>query len=209
MKIISVNHYKGRAYCVETEDGEKYYLHRDIIGDFGLCSDMEISEREFAVVMEASYKRRAYERALYLLDYKDYSYIGLLEKLSETYPDSICRITVDRLAENGIINDRRYCERLAEKYCSVKKYGVYRAKQELIRKGIPSEIIEETLEKYSDDAEENIAEIIERKYSGILIENPDYRNKTKVMNALVRMGYGYEDIKTAIEDFIESNCEEE
>ena len=98
MNIKSVSLYKGRAYCVEADDGSRYYLHRDIISDFGICSGMEISEKKFAEVMEASYKRRAYERALYLLDYKDYSYVGMLEKLSETYPESISRETADRLA---------------------------------------------------------------------------------------------------------------
>ena len=54
MNIKSVSLYKGRAYCVETDDGSKYYLHRDIISDFGICSGMEISEKKFAEVMEAS-----------------------------------------------------------------------------------------------------------------------------------------------------------
>lgn len=209
MNIKSVSLYKGRAYCVETDDGSRYYLHRDIISDFGICSGMEISEKKFAEVMEASYKRRAYERALYLLDYKDYSYVGMLEKLSETYPESISRETADRLAENGMLNDRRYAENLAERYCKVKKYGIYRAKQELIRKGIPSEIADEVLEEYADDVYENIKDIISRKYSDILLENPDRKNRTKVMNALVRLGYGYDDIRKATDEFVAENCEED
>ena len=209
MKIISVTHYKGRAYCVQLDNDEKYYLHRDIIGDYGLCSGMDITEQRFAEVMDASYKRRAYERALYLLDYKDYSYVGLLEKLSETYPESISRETVDRLAGNGLLNDRRYAENLAEKYCKIKKYGIYRAKQELIRKGIPSEIADEVLEEYADDVSERIMEVISKKYADILLENPDRKNRTRVMNGLVRLGYGYDDIRTAIDEFIAENYEED
>lgn len=209
MNIKSVNLYKGRAYCIETDDGNKYYLHRDIISDFGICSGMEISERKFAEVMEASYKRRAYERALYLLDYRDYSYVEMLEKLSQTYPEDISRETADRLAGNNLINDRRYAENLAEKYCKVKKYGVYRAKQEILRKGIPSETADEVLEEYADCAYENIKDIISRKYADILTENPDRKNRVKVMNALVRLGYGYDDIRKAADEFAAENFEED
>lgn len=209
MKIQSVTHYKGRAYCIETDSGEKYYLHQNIISDFKICSGMELSEKQFAEIMEASYKRRAYERALYLLDYRDYSYMELLEKLEATYPQSICSETVERLAENGLINDRRYAGNLAEKYCRIKKYGAYRARQELMRHGIDKVLADEVLEDYEDDVCDRITEVIEKKYAGLLAENPDRKNIVKVTNALVRLGYGYSDIKTALNNFLDENFEEE
>jgi len=209
MEIVSVAHYKGRAYCVEMNDGKKYYLHKDIIADFGIRSGMEIDEKKLAEIMSASYKRRAYERALYLLDYKDYSYIGILEKLEENYPESICRETVERLVSCGLINDRRYAENLAERYCSVKKFGAYRAKQELVRHGISSELACEVLETYNEGVYDRIISVIEKKYAGILMENPDRKNRVRVTNALVRLGYGYDDIKAALDDYISENCGEE
>jgi regulatory protein len=209
MEVLSVTHYKGRAYCVEMSDGNKYYLHQNIIGDYSICKGMEVDERKLAEIMSASYKRRAYERALYLLDYRDYSYIEMLEKLEQNYPEGVCRETVDRLASCGLINDRRYAENLAEKYCQAKKYGLYRARQEIMRHGVDRELADEVLEPYEEGIYERIKAVIEKKYAQILLENPDRKNKVRVTGALVRLGYGYDDIKEVLEDFIDENYKED
>ncbi len=209
MQIISLLHYKGKAYCIETDNNEKYYLHADIIYQYAIKTGMNLSEKQFAEIMSASFKRRAFERALYLLDYKDYSYIELLDKLENNYPRSVCLETADRLAELGLINDRRYAENLAEKYCTIKKYGLFRAKQELLRHGISKDIADEVLEPYKENVSERIEAVIEKKYSRILSDNPDRKAVSKVINALMRMGYSYDDIKIAVNNFIDENLEED
>ena len=69
---------------------QKIYLHKDIILDFGIKVSKEISEEKLEEILEASEKRRAFERAMYLLDYRDYSYRELFGKLSESYEEDIC-----------------------------------------------------------------------------------------------------------------------
>lgn len=209
MQIISVSHYKGKAYCIETDSNEKYYLHADIVSQYAIATGITLSDEKFAEIMSASYKRRAFERALYLLDYRDYSYIEIVEKLEKNYPESVCIETADRLAQLNLINDRRYAENLAEKYCRVKKYGIFRARQELMRHGISRNLADEILENYQEDVSERIYAVIEKKYARQLIENPDRKTIAKVTNALVRLGYGYDDIKKAVKDFTDENFEED
>ena len=80
MIINSVAKYKGTTYEVVI-DGNKIYLHREIVADFGLRPMTEISEEKYGEMLLASDRRRATERALYLLDYRDYSYVELFKKL--------------------------------------------------------------------------------------------------------------------------------
>ena len=194
MIITSVKLWKQSTYEVVIDD-RNYYLHRDIVADYGLSSKREISEERFEEIMEASEKRKAFERGLYLLDYRDYSYKELFEKLSVSYEEDICFYVTDRLAKLGMIDDRRYAENLARKLVEVKKYGPYRASQEMYRKGLDRELINEVLEKYSEDTVEMLYELIMKKYSNCLDDRDRLR---KMKNALARLGYSFDDINRAV-----------
>ena len=194
MTVNSVSKYKGTTYEVFI-DNQKIYLHRDIVADYGLRPAAELSSERFAEMMLSSDRRRATERALYLLDYRDYSYSELFKKLLENYDEEICYYAADKLASAGIINDRRYAENLARKYIEVKKYGFYRASNEMYRKGLDRELVNEVLSAYEDSTVDRICDIISRKYSTYL----DDRDKVRKMkNALVRQGYSFDDINTAV-----------
>ena len=54
--------------------------------------------------------------------------------------EQICYDVCDKLAELGFINDRRYAESLARKYMEVKKFGYFRAVQEMRLKGLSKEL---------------------------------------------------------------------
>jgi len=150
-------------------------------------------------------KSRAYEYALYLLDYRDYSYIAMFDRLMETYNDEeVCYAATDRLAEYGMINDRRYAELLAEKYIMRKKYGVDRAKREMYEKGLRGEILSESLEPYKEAEEENLDTLLETKYSRYLTDKNDRRSIDKVRNALVRHGYGFNLISRGLRRYFEN-----
>lgn len=194
MTVSSVAKYKGTTYEVVIDD-QKIYLHREIVADYGLCPMSQITEEKYEEMMLASERRRATERGLYLLDYRDYSYSELFKKLLENYDEDICYYVTDKLASLGIINDRRYAENLARKYIEVKKYGYYRASNEMYRKGLDRDLVNEVLSAYEDGTAERICELIRKKYYNCL----DDRDKVRKMkNALARQGYSFDDINTAV-----------
>ncbi|MBQ7187494.1 MAG: RecX family transcriptional regulator [Ruminococcus sp.] len=196
--ITKISQYKGKTLRVDFEQGEPAFINADIVSDFRLARGMTLTEEQWAEVVYACDLRRARERALYLLDYKDYSYILMFRKLSENYPEQICFEVCDKLAEMGVINDRRFAEGLARRYMEVKGFGRYRAVQEMRLKGLSKEIIEEALEPYSDteSTRERLRALIEKKYRRRL-ESED--GVQKVKNALVRQGYSYADINAVME----------
>lgn len=138
---------------------------------------------------------------MYLLDYRDYSYSELYKKLLNNYGEQICYDVCDKLAELGFINDRRYAESLARKYMEVKKFGYFRAVQEMRLKGLSKELIDEVLSGYEDTVHERLAELIEKKYLRKLEDEDDVK---KVKNALARQGYSYSDINAVLDDILGS-----
>ena len=201
-RITNISQYKGRTLRIDFEQGEPAFINAEVVSDLRLAKGMTLTEEQWAKVVYANDLRRARERALYLLDYKDYSYILMFKKLSENYPEQICYEVCDRLAELGVINDRRFAEGLARKYMEVKGFGRYRAVQEMRLKGLSKELIEDALAPYSDTESTRLRlrELIEKKYCRRLETEDGIR---KVKNALVRQGYSYADINAVLGGFSE------
>ena len=68
---------------------------------------------------------------------------------------------------------------------------------ELRRRGIDRELADEVLENIEVDEREQIQAVINRKYPNIT----DEKIRRRAVAALQRLGYGWEDIKAAINDF--------
>lgn len=141
MKIESVEKYKGSCFEIEFSDGTKKYLHSDLISKYSLSPEKEISEEEWEEIQYASDFRRAKERALYLLEDRDHSFCELYEKLERTYSEEIALEVTQRMASIGLINDRRYGERLTRQLIERKHYGAFRARMELSRRVLTTTLL--------------------------------------------------------------------
>lgn len=201
IKISNISKYKGMTYMVEIEGREEpEFINLEIINMFSLKAGASLPLSAWEQIKGEDLYRKARERALYLLDYKDYSYIDMFNKLMNNYPEDTCYRVMDKLVEIGCINDRRYAEGLARKYVEVKKFGRYRAVREMKGKGLTNEVIDEALEPYSDGWYDRCRELTEAKYVRYL---DDDKGVNRVKNALVRNGYTYDVVNEVIKDIME------
>lgn len=203
MIIADICPFKGAMICIELTGGclrenMKIYIHRDIVGENMLSCGMEVSEDDVDRLIYSNDLRRARERALYLLEGRDYSYSELFDKLEENYPEEICFEICGKMKELGLINDRRYAEKLCRQYFEVKRWGCYRVKMEMRRKGIPDDLITEVMEEFAEDDDilERLEELVDRKYARYLV---DRKGVNKVRGALLRLGYSYDQIKEVLD----------
>lgn len=198
--IVDVSQYKGKCWKVELDDGEPLFLHCEIVAEYSLKKGINLPESAIEQIMHSSEVRRARERALYLLDMKDYSYAELLKKLEQNYSEETCFEVMDIMVETGVVNDYNYTRNLAENLVMSKRHGYYRARQEMRQKGLTNGIIEEVLSEYSDKFEDNLRTVIEYKYARYLTDD---KGINKVKSALVRLGYSYEEINSVLPDYID------
>lgn len=143
----------------------------------------------------------AKRRAIYLLGGRDYGRNELIAKLKNNYSETTAVKVADLMREYGYIDDGKYAEKLAKQYITVKKYGKSRAAVMMRQKFLDPQTIEEALERYtSDDIVSEIAEILRKKYADrLFLEGIDGKKEMqKVISALARRGYGYNDIKSAL-----------
>lgn len=206
LKVTNVSRYKGMTYMIEFEDRDPEFLNQQTVNMFNLRAGASLPLSAWEEIKAEEEYRKARERALYLLDYKDYSYVDLFHKLEKNYSEETCYRVMDKMVEMGTINDRRYAEGLARHYVEVKKFGRYRALREMRQKGLTAQVAEEALEEYDDSYYERLYELVESKYLRYL---DDDKGVTRTKNALVRYGYSYDLIKEVLRDIEEEYCDEE
>lgn len=156
---------------------------------------------------------RAKKRAMYLLGAHDYSTAALRKKLLNNYCEETADKVIADMKRYGFLDDERYAKKLAAYLIKTKKYGLYQTKAKMRQKGVEPSIIEDALREYEkEDYVEQLVELIRKKY-GEKITDPEGKRKTAA--ALVRRGYGFSEVKEAmnivlaeLSDEFDEECEE-
>lgn len=171
-------------------DQEVFLLSRLKPGDW-------LEEEGLEELVERSDARRAREKALYLLEHRSHSKRELTEKIARTAASrQAAQAAADHLEELGLLDDQAYAESCAKELFLRKRYGARRVRQELARKGIDREIIDQVLALYEDqDPGEAISLVLERRYPQW---RQDERVRRRAVAALQRLGYSYEQIRSAL-----------
>lgn len=196
MQITQLCEHKGDTWKIEL-GGARYYINAQIVAEFRLSKGQELTREGLAKIRGADILRKAKNRALYLLGERDMCLAELTRKLTKTYGEEVAEEAAGFVQSLGYINDEEYAKNLAEYLVKRKKFGKRRARQEMLRKGLQRDFVEEALEQIpEEDIGEELAEIIERKYANKL---GDFKERQKVIAALARRGFGFDEIKRAIE----------
>lgn len=195
------------------QKGKQDKIHMMIDGEYRLTVDaaffaglslvqgQELSEEELAELTAVIEERRAYNCAIALLSRRDHSRGELLTKLRQKGHAAGAEAAADKLERDGYLDDRRFAELYTGEVLRLKNYGKKRIEQELLRKGVDREIIRETLEN-AEFPEDRLTDIIKRKYLRYLSDEKGVR---KTINALLRLGYSFGEIKEALTAVSEEN----
>ena len=205
MKILEITPGKGKLYEITLEDGQKLWLHADLVQAEFLHPGDDLDEARIAALKRQAAEHRAYEYGLYLLEKRGYSYRELYDKLmtAPNAQEDAVLAALEKLMRYGFLNDALYAEQLARHYVEGKKLGLRRAEYEMRHRGLSQDDIDDALAAY-DNAETisaQLLEILQKKYARYLTDPDDRKSTEKVTAALVRRGYTYQQIRYAIEDY--------
>ena len=158
---------------------------------------MELDDEELHELLQKSDAARAKEKALYLLEHRPHAKRELERKLSRTVGEEAAQAAADRMEELGLVDDADYAARLAQELAR-KGYAFSRTVQELVRRGVDRELAQEAAREASPDPEEAIRRLIQRKYERRL---GDEKGRRHTAAALQRLGYRWEEIRSALREF--------
>ena len=118
----------------------------------------------------------------------------------ELFSDEDIENVVQKLIEKKYIDDFRFAEYYVENRCTKKGISKRRLYEELIKKGISSEIVDEVLNKSKRNPEEEIKKVILKKKN-------KYDSPQKLLNYILRQGFPYDISRTLVDSFF-SNPDE-
>lgn len=198
MKITSITKKNGTRWQIEVDDEYWAILDAEIIVNQHLKVGVELTEERMEEILRAADFRRARERALYLLDYRDHSRGEIVEKLSRNVDRVIAEEVADKLCELGLIDDGTYAKKLARHFLLTKKYGARRAEFEMRRKGIDGRLAAEAVAEVEPD-EDLLEELALKKYGRYLEDDPNGKGRDKAIRGLMRLGHGYYEAEAAVD----------
>jgi len=210
MIITAVEKTKKGKYALFVDGEFAFSVTAEQLIQDHIQADRQVTAGELEQMLETSQRIFARERSLTLLSARSYTRKGLLDKLTPYVAEEIAWAAADRMEELRLINDEDYARRKASDLYKLKQYGRSRVEMALRQKGIDKELARDVAEALEPgDAAESAFALVERRHARLLLDAGDkddfYKRRGKVQNALLRMGYDYEDIRSAIGRFMEEN----
>ena len=208
MQIIEIKDIKKHLAAVTFDGGEVLELDKDTVLDNGLCVGLSLQLDQLKALKHDSDYKRARSRALWYLDRMDHTEKMLFDKLLKAgFSKKISAEVMAKLVEFGLVDDRRYAERMAER-CKDGNVSKREATHKMMLKGLPIDLIKEVLSESETDEKAQIAELLRGKYAYRLSKEDGAQ---KVFAALVRKGFSYGDIKAALKEYSQEFefCEED
>ena len=122
------------------DDGGEQLLDNDVLAEGSVAVGQDISTEELKELKFNSDYKRAKSRALWYLDRMDYTEKALYEKLLKAgFSKKASAAVLAKLCEFGLIDDRRYAERMAER-CKENNISKREAMHKMLLKGVPYDL---------------------------------------------------------------------
>lgn len=194
IKRIEASKYVQERVLVYPEEGDPLRITRAELLQFGLHQGMDLPP-ELVVELEESYKRSSLRaKGAQLASGRMLSKKELQEKLvRKGAGEEEAQDIALWLEELGAVDEEAYAGILVRHYAAA-HYGKKRIVQELQRRGIPRELMEEALAQLPQP-HEAIEGYLAAKYKG---RSLDFDERRKLGNALLRRGFDWHDIRPVL-----------
>jgi len=214
MKITALKAQSRNPNRVNVSVDGKYRLSLDVyqVTELNVKVGQEYSEEEMRQLEQASQFGKLYARALeYCLvrprsikEMRDYLWRKTRDVKTRsrktgkiTVRSGFSKETTDgvlgRLIEKGYLDDEKFAKFWADNRFIKKGISLRRLKLELRQKGVGSEVIEKLTKQSTRSDKDELGKVIARK-------KRQYPDQQKLIQYLLRQGFNYEDIKTALGD---------
>ena len=150
----------------------------------------ELSDEKIASLQAEDGCETAYQRAVKFIGYRMRSEKEIQDKLEEyQLPEGTIARVMDRLRRSGLVDDARFSQMWVENRAEYRPRSHRALAYELRRKGIPDELIEQTLDETEDDEELAYRAATQHSRKWNNLEWPDFRKK--LSGFLARRGFSY------------------
>lgn len=181
-------------YLVRLSDGQTMRLYRQTVQDFGLYPGQELSDEQLTALRENAGAVSAKMRAVRIVAASNVSRAELENRLVRKgeAPEQAAQ-AVRWMQELRLVDDEQTARQIVAQ-CVRKGYGPARARQTLYEKRIPRQLWEAALADYPDQTD-YLLQFLRRR----LTVPTDPGQTRRAIDALLRRGHSYQQIRRALE----------
>lgn len=198
MKITAIKQQerlKGR-YSVYVDDKYAFSLSADALLNERLYGGQELDHEDLKRYKKLSQDDKAYGLALAYVARRLRSSWEMSEYFRrKEYDADLGQQILKRLTDLGLVDDQKFAEAWVNTRRLLKPVSRRRLAQELRAKRISDDIAERVLAEDETTDQTVLSELVARKR-----RQTRYQDDTKLMQYLARQGFGYDDIKRALND---------
>jgi regulatory protein len=157
----------------------------------GLRVGQELTEAQLVELERQNAAERAYNSALHFLSYRPRSRDEIVRffRKHRVDPDAATQ-ALERLAQAGLLDDKEFARFWIENRQQFSPRGSWALRTELRQKGVPTDVIEETLAELPAEESAAVEAGRRRLHAYRNLEEADFRRK--MLAFLQRRGFGYE-----------------
>lgn len=184
---------QGR-YSIFVDDKYSFSLSENELMKSGIRIGREYSDVELAALQNTAVLDKAYMRCLDLLSRRARSEWELRDYLRrKEYQQPVIETIIARLNKAGYVDDYKFAVSWVETRHLLKNISRRKLWQELKQKHIADEVINQVLDEDETDEVQTLRNLVAKKRT-----QTRYQDDQKLMAFLMRQGYRYDDVKTAM-----------
>ena len=191
----------GSPLTVYVDDVKAFTVSEEMVIRLGLEVGLELAADDVRRLEDEGERRKARDAALRLLAVRARSRQELIDRLvRKGFETAVATAEVDALGDSGLVDDGAFARLWADERTRLRPVGPFRLRRELAAKGVPGDIIEETLEAtYEAHPEAELARCaLARRAAGADLE--DRRTRARLHAFLVRRGFSHEAAAEALNE---------
>lgn len=199
VKILHIER-SGSKVCIELDNDEKAWITgRDLLTS-SLTEEQQMEEHDFWKTIYLLQYPRALNQAVAMLARRPCSKKEIEKKLIlNRYSSEIVAQVLSKLESENLINDTDFSEQWV-RYRQSRNYGPARIEAELRQKGISEDDAQRAMSTLEvSDYDRNALKLAKKAWLRIRTHDNPYESRQKVIAALVRKGYHWEQAKKACE----------
>lgn len=200
---------KGNKFKVLFDDGMELLLSKEVIIDFGLRRNDEISDKVCSELRDAQSYRDAYLAAARLLNYRLRTRSELNKRLMQKgFQQAIVEKVIRKMVEIGLLDDARFADAFVASKIASKPVGKRELARGLMEKGVAKETAAAAVSLVGDD-ETQLSLALDAASTRMrsLARFEPAKRKEKLVAFLARRGFGWDVIKKVIKAILKEDTD--
>ncbi len=183
-------------------------LDEEVLYKSRLKKGESLTQQRIDEITEEERKKEAKDVALKFLSFRRRTEKQIREKLKKKeFDEKTIEATIDKLKEFDLINDLEFATSWVKERLVFKPRGKRLLKQELWKKGINKDIIEQVTKELCQDEDKSAFQLVEKIKKRYKNLEPQVA-KRRMYNLLLRRGFSYEITRKALSQLNRSFTEE-